>query len=187
MNATSVKTDNKVETTVKTETTLTPRQIKAQLVKAEKDAKKQAEADKKANQLILKIGTHKVPLRSNLTSLRSFKAVVGAYFTQFQLDKKEVKIELPNGTILSYSDLSTVKNFTKILFPSMYLDKSGDEQTKTFLDNIAKVQQVLFNTAIDWDIVGTKDGKQILSLYKSASTKAVELNKTTENILAIAQ
>lgn len=169
-------TQNKVET-VKTETTLTPRQIKAQLAKAEKDAKKKAEADKKASQMILTIGTHKVPLRSNLTSLKSFKSLVGVYFTQLGLDRKETKIILPNDTVLTYSDLNTIKNFSKLLFGGMYLDKSGNEETKLFLDNITKVQEVLFETPIDWNVVGTKDGAQILNLYKSASTKAVELQK----------
>ena len=176
-------TQNKVETTVNTDNaTLTPRQIKAQQTKAAKDAKKQAEADKKANQMVLQIGTHKVNLLSSVTDLKSFKGVVNAYFRQLNLDKKETKIILPNDTVMTFADLNTIKNFTRILFGGMYLDKSGNEETKQFLSNIDKVQDVLFSTPIDWNVVGTKNGAEILTLYKNASKKAKELN-VTETLL----
>lgn len=130
------------------------------------------------NKLVLQIGIHKVELRSNLTDLKSFKAVVNTYFKMYGLDKKETKIVLPNDTVLTYTDLSTIKNFTRILFGGIYLDKSGSEETKLFLDNITKVQDVLFSTPIDWNVVGTKGGAEILTMYKNASKKALELNVT---------
>ena len=130
------------------------------------------------DKLVLQIGIHKVELRSNLTDLKSFKAVVNTYFKMYGLDKKETKIVLPNDTVLTYADLSTIKNFTRILFGGIYLDKSGSEETKLFLDNITKVQDVLFSTPIDWNVVGTKGGAEILTMYKNASKKALELNVT---------
>lgn len=125
--------------------------------------------------MILKIGNHKVELQSKVTTLRKVKTVVNSYFNLFNLDKKDTVIVLPNGTKLKYADLNTVKAFARIIFPAQYLDGSETQENKTFLENITKIQGVLFSLQIDWDLVGTKDGKQILELYKEANRKAIEL------------
>lgn len=182
METLNVKTANSVNAQTIEATVKPAKNQPTKPVKAPKNQPAKKETAK-AEALVVKIGTHKVTLRSNLTSLKAFKSVVSAYVAMYGLDKKETKIVLPNNTVLSLSDLNTIKNFTRVLFPAYYLDKSGDEETKTFLAGIIEVQKVLFDTPIDFSLVGTKDGKQILALYKSASKKAVELNKVSTNLI----
>ena len=125
--------------------------------------------------MILKIGNHKVELQSKITTLKKVKTVVNSYFNLFNLDKKDTVIVLPNGTKLKYADLNTIKAFARVIFPAQYLDGAETDENKTFLENITKIQGVMYSLQIDWDLVGTKDGKQILGLYKNANKKAIEL------------
>ena len=122
--------------------------------------------------MILKIGNHKVELQSKITTLKKVKTVVNSYFNLFNLDKKDTVIVLPNGTKLKYADLNTIRAFARVIFPAQYLDGAETEENKTFLKNITKM---VYSSQIDWDLVGTKDGKQILGLYKNANKKAIEL------------
>ena len=125
--------------------------------------------------MILTIGNHKVELQSKITTLKKVKTVVNSYIHLFKLDKKETTIILPNGTVLNYLDLNSVKAFAKVIFPAQYLDGKETEENKTFLENITKIQKVLYSLPIDWDLVGVRDIKLILGLYKNANKKAIEL------------
>ena len=122
--------------------------------------------------MILKIGNHNVELQSKITTLKKVKTVVNSYSNLFNLDKKDTVIVLPNGTKLKYADLNTIKAFARVIFPAQYLDGAETAENKTFLENITKM---VYSLQIDWDLVGTKDGKQILGLYKNANKKAIEL------------
>jgi len=126
------------------------------------------------DKLILKIGTHKVELQNKNTTLRKVKTVVNSFFKLYALDKKTTKIVLPNDTILSYADLNTFKDFARVIFPAQFLDSSESEANVLFMDNLLKIQGVLYSMPIDWNLVGTKDGKKILALYKNANKKAIE-------------
>lgn len=140
---------------------------------------KESKKRNSANSLTLLIGTHKVALKSNVTSLQSVKAVVGAFIKNFDMNPKETKITLPNGTVIAVNSLDNARNFAKVLFPHEYLDKSGSKGTSEFMDVIKEVQKELYSLPINWDLVGTKDSKQILSQYKKATQKAIEGGKIT--------
>ena len=129
--------------------------------------------------LTLLIGTHKVVLKTNLTTLKNVKSVVGAFIKNFDLNPKETIITLPNGTTLSARDLDNARNFAKILFPAQYLDASDSKESKHFMEVMSKVQVELYSLPIDWNFVGVKDSKQILSQYKKATQKAIEGGKIT--------
>lgn len=136
-------------------------------------------AENKKEKLTLLVGTHKVVLNSNLTTLKKVKAVVGAYIKNYELDPKETKVTLPNKTVLNVRDLDNARNFAKILFPAQYLDASESKENKDFMDVMGKVQAELYSLPIDWNLVGIKDSKQILSQYKKATQKAIEGGKIT--------
>ena len=125
--------------------------------------------------MILTIGNHKVELQSKITTLKKVKTVVNSYIHLFKLDKKDTVIVLPNGTKLKYADLNTIKAFARVIFPAQYLDGAETDENETFLENITKIQKVLYSLPIDWDLVGVRDTKLILGLYKNANKKAIEL------------
>lgn len=135
--------------------------------------------------LILKIGKHKVELQNKNTTLRKVKTVIASYFSIYNLDKKETVIELPNGTKLKLADLNNVKAFARVLFPAQFLDGSENEANEQFMSNLLKIQKVLYSLPINWDLVGTKDGKKILTLYKNANKKAIELDVIESETLLI--
>lgn len=135
--------------------------------------------ENKKEKLTLLVGTHKVVLNSNLTTLKNVKAVVGAFIKNYDMNPKETKITLPNKTVLQVRDLDNARNFAKILFPARYLDASESKENKDFMEVMSKVQSELYSLPIDWNFVGVKDGKQILSQYKKATQKAIELGKIT--------
>ena len=137
------------------------------------------ETNNTKTQLTLLIGTHKVILRSNLTTLKSVKSVVGAFIKNYKMDAKETKITLPNGTLLNVTDLDNPKSFARSLFPDMYLDGSDSKETKDFLETMRKIQVELYSMPIDWGLVGIDNNKQILSQYKKAMQKAIEGGKIT--------
>lgn len=139
----------------------------------------------KVEKLTLKIGGHSIELQSKVTSLRKVKTVVNSYFSIFNLDKKETEIVLPNGTKLKFSDLNNVKSFARVIFPAQFLDGSNNAENLEFLKNVAKIQAVAYAMPIDWGLVGTKDGAQILNLYKLANKKAIELEVLPKNVKLI--
>jgi hypothetical protein len=133
----------------------------------------------KKEKLTLLVGIHKVVLNSNLTTLKNVKSVVGAFIKNYELNPKDTKITLPNKTVLAVRDLDNARNFAKILFPAQYLDASESKENKEFMEVMGKVQAELYSLPIDWNFVGVKDSKQILSQYKKATQKAIEGGKIT--------
>lgn len=153
-------------------------------VTTKKPVTKKATTDKTVNAelpqpIVIKIGTHKVTLQSKITTLKNVKTVITSFFVLYGLDKKSTIITLPNGANLKFADLNTVKRFADVLFPAQMFDGLQTDANDIFKANLLEIQKVLYSLPIDWDLVGTKDGSKMLTLYKTANKKAIETLKVS--------
>ncbi|MDR1018964.1 MAG: hypothetical protein LBM02_09720 [Lachnospiraceae bacterium] len=122
--------------------------------------------------LTIKIGEKIViSLKNNTTTLRNVRTVINAHIQIFGLEKKNLQITLPSGSVISYRDLNNVRAFARILFPAEFLTAEIDS---VFAEQIREIQKVAYKLPLNWELVGSKDTKKILAIYKQATSVATE-------------
>lgn len=131
------------------------------------------------------IGNLKFRVPDTQTSQRAVKMITKSVLLRNGYDVKTTYITLPNGRKLLYKQLNNIKEFTKLLFPDVYLLPETSERKE-------RLWQVMITTAmkagsrdISWNDVGNDNiryGEELLTstLEQLVAENAISEEEKTE-------
>lgn len=128
--------------------------------------KKEAGAPALQEANVWMIGNLKFRVPESQTSQRAVKMIAKSVLIRNGYDVKNTFITLPNGKKVLYKQLNNIKEFTKLLFPDIYLLPETSERKERLWQVMVTTAMKAGSRDISWNDVGNdniKYGEELLT------------------------
>lgn len=147
--------------------------------------KKEAGAPALQEANVWMIGNLKFRVPESQTSQRAVKMIAKSVLIRNGYDVKNTFITLPNGRKVLYKQLNNIKEFTKLLFPDVYLLPETSERKERLWQVMVTTAMKAGSRDISWNDVGNdniKYGEELLTttLEQLVAENAISEEEKTE-------